>query len=168
MKLIYLSLGSNKNNPEKQIICALKKIKNNLPQSKLINYSSLYISQPINCIKQPAFLNAAAKLYTKLDPECILEYLKKIEIEQGRYIIHKKCIPRSIDIDIMLYDKIIIQNKKIFIPHKELKKRLFMLLPLSEIEKNIFFPDNSNIFELIKLNMQQSLTIYKKKKFIII
>ncbi len=101
--------------------------------------SSMYETEPWGVIDQPEFVNMAVEIETGLAPIELLERLRKIERDMGR----KKTLrwgPRIIDIDMLLYDDIIIDADGLRIPHPFMHKREFVLKPLSEIAKDVMHP----------------------------
>ena len=133
MTICYLSLGSNIGNRKKNIEKALVQLeKNNIKKIKL---SSFYETEPVGPI-QRNFYNIAGKFKTELTPVALLKKIKEIESLLGRKKTYRWG-PRIIDIDILFYGKKIIKTKNLIIPHKEICKRLFVLIPLNEIAPNL-------------------------------
>lgn len=134
---IFLSIGTNIGNRRKNILEAVKRIKN-IPFNIHSN-ASIYRTEPVGCISQDDFFNTALKGATPLSPAALLEAVKAIESDMGR----KKSIrwgPRLIDIDILIYNDIIIKNKELTIPHKRIMERYFILIMLNEIEPGLIIP----------------------------
>lgn len=165
MRTAYLSLGSNLGNKDENIIKAFSLIGN---KYKILNYSSIYLTAPVGFREQPFFLNMVVKIDSeKVAPIDILDSLKSLEKEMGR----KKSFrwgPRLIDIDILYIEGIKINTKVLTIPHRELFKRNFVLIPLSEIieyitidEKRLILKDFINP-ESDSIN---SVTLYKHVNF---
>ncbi len=138
MSITYLALGSNLVNRLKNIRTAI----DNLSKTNIIvlKTSSVYETSAYGFKDQPNFLNAVIKCKTKYNPVELLKIIKKIESEMGR-IITRRWGPRNIDIDILLYEDIILKEKSLTIPHNELKKRDFFLVPLLEIDNNLIDPE---------------------------
>ncbi len=137
MTTVFLGLGSNRGDRKKNILKAIKLLEKN--SQKVLRLSSLRETKPYGYKKQKKFLNAVIKLKTKLSPSELLELCKKIEKKIGR----KKSFrwgPREIDIDILFFGKEIIRNKKLTIPHGDLRNRTFVLQPLTEIAPNFVHP----------------------------
>lgn len=110
MKQVYISTGSNLNNPLKQTKKAIKEL-NKLHETKIIKISSFYKSKPIGPKNQPDYLNTIICLKTNLTPIVLLKKIQKIEKKQGRIRKKNRWGPRTIDLDIILYDKITIKKK---------------------------------------------------------
>lgn len=146
---VYIALGSNLDEPLKQVKSALLAIER-LPNTKMIIYSEFYRSKPLGPQNQPDFLNAVAALDTFLPPEQLLNYTQEIERHQGRTAQDQRWGPRSLDLDIMLYGNQVINTDRLIVPHYAMKERAFMLYPLSEIAPDIVFPDNEKLANRLK------------------
>jgi 2-amino-4-hydroxy-6-hydroxymethyldihydropteridine diphosphokinase len=144
--LVYIALGSNLNNPMRQIEAAVQRLKQ-LPHSVLEKLSSCYLSPPLGPADQPDFINCVAALTTSFTPEQLLDHLQNIEHEQGR-VRTLRWGPRTIDLDILLYDDQIIQTPRLTIPHCELTQRAFFIFPLFEIAPQLILPDGQALIDL--------------------
>ncbi|MCM8798482.1 MAG: 2-amino-4-hydroxy-6-hydroxymethyldihydropteridine diphosphokinase [Candidatus Omnitrophica bacterium] len=137
MKVSYIGIGSNLGNRReniKRVIEILKKDK----KVKLLKKSKIYETDPIGP-PQRKFLNGVFKIKTEYSPFELLQKMKEIEALLGR----KKTLrwgPRTIDLDILFYDKLILRTKDLTIPHPEIPKRIFVLKPLSEISPFLKHP----------------------------
>ena len=147
MTTIYISLGSNLQDPFWQIKQAVHSL-DNLPLTNLIKSSKLYKTKPIGIQSQPDFLNAVVELATDLPPNELLIECQKIETQQGRQRL-QKWGPRTIDLDILLYGNQIIQTDNLVIPHPEMTTRLFVLEPLCEIASDLILPDGVSVLSLL-------------------
>ncbi len=130
MKLVYLGLGSNVGDSEAMLRSALDKL--NGPDLKLLRVSSIYETEPIGLREQRWFLNLAAEFETDLFPKQLLHRLQKVERDLGR----KRTVPngpRTIDIDILLYGRFVVQADELEIPHPRFRERRFTLAPLAEL-----------------------------------
>lgn len=148
MKVVYLALGSNLQNPFIQLHKALLKL-SLTPAIRVLQNSSFYSSKPYGVIDQPDFLNAVAAIETSLSPHNLLNTLLTIETELGR-IRDQKWGPRLIDLDILLYENQIIHTPELIIPHPELHCRPFVLYPLAEIDPALILPDGISLQQLLK------------------
>lgn len=127
----YLGIGSNLGDKEANLKEAIRLLEED-EDSSVIRISSFIVTKPVGTVEQDDFLNGALHVRTLKSPAELLELIAKIEKALKRErIIHWG--PRTIDIDILLYDKEIIQTKDLTIPHPELTNREFVLEPLSEI-----------------------------------
>ncbi len=138
---VYLGLGSNLGNREKNIKTALKYLEDQ-PEINLIKKSSFYETEPWGNTKQNKFINAACLIETSLDPHDLLKKIKQIEYEYMGRQKTEKWGPRIIDIDILLYEDKIINDAQLTIPHPHINEREFVLAPLQEIqnENNNSYP----------------------------
>lgn len=148
MTPFYLGLGSNQDEPAMQLQRAIEALRT-LPDSRLTGVSSLYVSAPISPVRQPDFLNAAVRMETKLLPTALLSLLKGIEAHQGRERTSQRWGPRSLDIDLLLYGGLCIDTPELRLPHPELARRAFVLLPLNELEPALEIPGIGALAELL-------------------
>ena len=127
----YIALGSNIGDSETYLNEAVEKI-GQIPTCTVEKVSSYLVTEPYGVTDQPDFLNACLKMRTLLYPEELLKELNQIEKEAGRErIIHWG--PRTLDLDILLYDDIVLEEDDLCIPHVEMHKRSCVLEPLAEI-----------------------------------
>jgi 2-amino-4-hydroxy-6-hydroxymethyldihydropteridine diphosphokinase len=103
--------------------------------------SSLYRTEPVGLTAQPPFINAAAVVETRLDPQALLEFLLATERSYGRDRLHDAPKgPRSLDLDLLLLDDQVIRTQQLTVPHPALAERRFVLEPLAEIAPNWLHP----------------------------
>ena len=162
-KFAYLAIGSNLGNRINNINIAKAKLE--FQNIKIIQCSSNYESLSWPNIKNPKFINVVIKIVTLLLPEELLKICNKIEKELGR-IRTSKNGPRTCDIDIIDYDNKVFKSLKknyLNLPHSELTKRNFVLLPLYEISKKWKHPKtNIKINKLIRLLNVSDLSTIKR------
>jgi dihydroneopterin aldolase/2-amino-4-hydroxy-6-hydroxymethyldihydropteridine diphosphokinase len=130
MSTSFISIGSNIR-PLENILLCVSKLKNS-EDIKIKRISNIYYTQPWGYEEQPYFLNFIVEIETHLNPLNLLSFLKEIEKCQKK----KRDIfwgPRSIDLDIIFFDNLIIEEKNLVIPHKEMHRRGFVLYPLNEL-----------------------------------
>lgn len=144
----FIGLGSNLDNPDLQINTALTNI-NNSPNIIIIRKSSLYKTKPYGFEQQNDFVNAVIKIHTSLNPFELLDFLQEIELKQKRKRIIKWG-PRTIDLDILAYNKDVINTLHLTIPHPDLKNRGFVLKPWAEIEPEWLLPCGDMIGDIEK------------------
>ncbi|MDB6096680.1 MAG: putative 2-amino-4-hydroxy-6-hydroxymethyldihydropteridine pyrophosphokinae [Francisellaceae bacterium] len=133
---VFIGLGSNLNDPYQQLITACQALKV-IDKTKFIRVSSFYQTKPQGGPpNQSNYLNAVALLITSLTPHDLLKALQRIEDRQGRVRI-KKWGPRTLDLDILLFENQKINDEQLTIPHPLMKQRDFVLIPLREIEPNL-------------------------------
>jgi 2-amino-4-hydroxy-6-hydroxymethyldihydropteridine diphosphokinase len=134
----FIGLGSNLEDPRSQLLRAFIEL-GELPDTSLIARSSLYRSAPMGYTDQPEFVNAVAKIATALTPQALLQALLEIEHRHGRERIFRNG-PRTLDLDVLLYDDIQLHEHGLTIPHPQLRLRPFVLQPLLEIEPGCNIP----------------------------
>ena len=150
MIVAYIGIGSNLNSPIKQVKKAIVNLVI-LPEITILNSSSFYQSRPVGPQDQPDYINAVVALETRLSPEALLKALQSLEESQGRKRSGIRWGARTIDLDILLYGKDIIQTKALSIPHPQLKVREFIIYPLCEIAPNLILPTGDSVLSLKEL-----------------
>jgi 2-amino-4-hydroxy-6-hydroxymethyldihydropteridine diphosphokinase len=158
---LFLSFGSNIGNRVSYIVEAFKRlIEMGLFLSKV---SSLYSTQPYGNTEQEEFLNCVGKFRHTGDPELFLRQIKSVERAVGR-VERFKWGPREIDIDILLFGDTVLTTKELTIPHNDMIKRKFVLIPLLEIESEIRNPRDGVLFsdQLKRLDKDDWPRIYIK------
>lgn len=143
----FIGLGSNLDNPVNQIETAFQELAE-LRSSTLVNKSSLYSSAPVGPQDQPDFVNAVAELETSLDAHTLLDELQAIEQAHQR-IRERHWGPRTLDLDLLLYDAEQIKTERLTVPHAYMNERSFVLYPLSEIDPELEFPDGTPLSQLL-------------------
>ncbi len=136
MVKVYLGLGSNLGDRKGNIGSALKLLAENCD---VINISSLRETEPIGYKEQDKFLNGAVLVETSLGARELLLFLKSIEKKLGRVETFKNG-PRTIDLDILLYGDLVVNETDLIIPHPKMHEREFILKPMNEIGSEIVHP----------------------------
>jgi 2-amino-4-hydroxy-6-hydroxymethyldihydropteridine diphosphokinase len=136
--IAYIGLGSNLEDPQNQLHRAFADI-DKLPDTRVDARSSLYRSSPIGLLDQPDFVNAVAKIATGLTPQALLQALLRIEHQHGRERTVRNA-PRTLDLDVLLYDELQLHEHGLTIPHPQMHLRAFVLQPLLEIAPDIGIP----------------------------
>lgn len=166
--IAYIALGSNRGDRIKNLNGAIQEIiqdKNN----SIENVSSIYETLPYGYKDQGNFYNAVIKIKTSYQLLELLDLLKSIEQKIGREK-STKWGPREIDLDILFYNNLIYSDDRITVPHKEVAKRDFVLVPLSEIAPDLYHPVlNQKICDICMIEsektvigiIQQTLTVEK-------
>jgi len=134
----FIGIGSNLNDPIRQVELAFDLL-NDMDDVQLVARSSLYQSEALGTVEQPAFINAVALLDTTLDSRVLLNGLQDIEDTQGR----KREVrwgPRTLDLDLLVHDDRNISEPGLEVPHPGIAYRNFVLLPLREIAPNLVIP----------------------------
>lgn len=136
MATVYLGLGGNLGDRRAHLRAALARL---APAVRLEAVSSLYETEPVGYRDQPDFLNAAARATTALDPYGLLAHLRGIERALGREERFRNA-PRTVDLDILAYDEMTIDEVGLVIPHARLPERAFALAPLVELAPELPHP----------------------------
>jgi 2-amino-4-hydroxy-6-hydroxymethyldihydropteridine diphosphokinase len=152
---VFLGIGSNVGDRVHFLASAVRKLKT-LPSTELLKFSSVYETEPVGIKEQNNFLNAALWIQTSIDVKDFHTRTKAIEKEIGR----QKSIrwgPREIDIDILLFADLIIDEPVLRIPHRDMLTRKFVLQPLAEIAPGVIHPTSRiSISELLAQCTDQS------------
>lgn len=140
MATVYLGLGTNLGDKEANLRTAIYKLQERI--GKQVSLSSFYETAPWGFESDHSFLNAAIGLETSLPPIEILHITQEIEKELGRTkkSVNGSYSDRLIDIDIFLYDNLVLQTPELTIPHPLMTERDFVMKPLIEIAGNVIHP----------------------------
>lgn len=149
LNTVYIGLGSNLNNPLEQVTKALNEI-SAIKNTTLVSHSPWYKSVAIGPA-QPDFINGVAKAQTLLDAHSFLTQLQNIEQVHQR-IRREHWGPRTLDLDILLWNHETINSERLIVPHAFLKERSFVLLPLNDIANNLTLPCGQSIEQLTAYN----------------
>ena len=157
---VYLSIGSNLGDREKNLVFAYNKLKYAL---KNIKYSSFFKTEPMYNTEQPEFLNAVFSGECDMGPYELLEYIHTLEDEAGRDRAKAGWKgPRPLDIDILLYGNSVSDDPVLTLPHPGIKERGFVLIPLAEIAPDLAEPGTGTLYkDFIKNNMNNTVKYYK-------
>lgn len=146
---VFIGLGSNIDHsefgsPSEQLKLAAAAIADDDAVSDL-QLSSLFASNPMGPQNQPDFINAVAQLHCNCPADHLLDKLQQIENRFGRERKEERWGPRTLDLDILLFDQQIIQTKRLTIPHYGIAEREFVLVPLFELVPDMIMPDGRPI-----------------------
>jgi 2-amino-4-hydroxy-6-hydroxymethyldihydropteridine diphosphokinase len=136
--IAYLGLGANLGDPEEQLQEALGRL-NDAEEVEVTRVSTFYRNPPLGPENQPWYINAVARVRTRLGPEELLRLLQQIEADLGR-VRGERWGPRIIDLDLLLYNGEVIFTPKLVVPHPEMHRRVFVLAPLAEIAPRAWHP----------------------------
>jgi dihydroneopterin aldolase/2-amino-4-hydroxy-6-hydroxymethyldihydropteridine diphosphokinase len=146
---VYLSLGSNMGDRKNYLNTAINML-NDRSTTRVNKIASFIETKPYGNVNQDDFLNTAVEISTILEPNDLLKFINKIENDCGR-VRKEHWGPRTLDIDIILYEDKVINTEKLIIPHKEMHLRKFVLEPLLEIAPNACHPViGENIYQIYK------------------
>lgn len=136
--VVYIGIGANLGNPQQTVRAAITELGTALASTQITQTSSLYLSAPINA-QGDDFVNAVVELHTQLSPSELHAELQKIEHRFGRTRYYKNA-PRTLDLDLLLYDQCIIDTPTLQLPHPRMVQRAFVILPLLEIAPEVIIP----------------------------
>lgn len=150
---VYIALGSNMGDKQAHLSDAVKEIDAN-PLCSVTKVSDFIITEPVGDIEQDDFLNGCIEVVTLLTPHELLDFIHEIEQRHHRErSLHWG--PRTLDLDIIIYDDLIMADDTLIIPHPEAHKRQFVLEPLAQIAPFAFFPlQNMRINEVFEKQKQ--------------
>jgi len=151
----FIGLGSNLDDPFEQVSHALRALAS-LPHTRVLASSSFYRSAPVGYLEQPDFINAVAQLETTLSPRALLDALLGLERECGRTREFHNA-PRTLDLDVLLYDDLRHHEHSLTIPHPQMHLRAFVLRPLLEIAPDCVIPGVGAVAEVLLGCQQQQL-----------
>ncbi|WP_439826363.1 2-amino-4-hydroxy-6-hydroxymethyldihydropteridine diphosphokinase [Aeromonas caviae] len=155
---VFVAIGSNLADPLGQARRAIAALAT-LPESELRQTSRLYGSRPMGPADQPDYVNAVARLATRLSPLALLDELQRIEQAQGRVRKDERWGPRTLDLDLLLYGDEVIRHERLTVPHYDMKEREFVLLPLAEIAPSLVLPCGTPLTELVARCPRNGLAI---------
>jgi 2-amino-4-hydroxy-6-hydroxymethyldihydropteridine diphosphokinase len=135
----YIGIGSNLHGPVRQVQYAVVSL-GELPESRLVRCSPLYRNPAMGPGSQPDFVNAVAALETRLDAYRLLDELQAIEARQRRQRGRERWAPRTLDLDLLMYGNMRVDDERLTVPHPGLAKRAFVLHPLAEIAPMVEVP----------------------------
>ncbi|MBF8268936.1 MAG: 2-amino-4-hydroxy-6-hydroxymethyldihydropteridine diphosphokinase [Gammaproteobacteria bacterium] len=148
MAIAYIGLGSNLGDPARQLTDALREL-TALPGTTLVTQSSFYRSKALGQQDQPDYINAAARLETSLPAVVLMQELLGIERRHGRVRGSERWQARTLDLDLLLYDQDQIMTEGLVVPHPEIAKRNFVLMPLAEITPDLDIPGLGRVSDML-------------------
>jgi|ERR1700690_4797 2-amino-4-hydroxy-6-hydroxymethyldihydropteridine diphosphokinase len=157
----YVGLGANLDDPATQVEYAFDEL-SRLPDAFLAARSSLYVSAPVGYDQQPDFINAVAKLETRLSPRALLAALLDIEHRHGRQRTFRNA-PRTLDLDLLLYGDARFHEPGLTLPHPRMHERAFVLEPLMEIAPDLDIPGHGSAKAWLALCGSQQIHLYQSR-----
>jgi 2-amino-4-hydroxy-6-hydroxymethyldihydropteridine diphosphokinase len=136
MSTIYIALGTNLGNRSANLRAAIEALP---PEVRVTRESPVYETPPWGVTEQPAFLNMAVEAETELDAPAVLAHLKRIETRLGRQPTYRYG-PRTIDLDLLFYDDLVLDSPPLIVPHPRLHERAFVLVPLADLAPDLRHP----------------------------
>jgi 2-amino-4-hydroxy-6-hydroxymethyldihydropteridine diphosphokinase len=146
-----IALGSNLKEPKAQVRLAMRQL-NRVPSTLVVKQSSLYLTKPVGVEGQPDFINAVALVDTFLAPHDLMRGLLDIEASHGRHRIDDSPLssePRTLDLDLITYDDLVLQTASLTLPHPRAFQRAFVLVPLAEIAPDLVIPGHGVVSSLL-------------------
>lgn len=159
----YIALGSNMGDRERYLIEAIKKI-HQQPNIEVVNISSIYETDPVGYTDQDQFLNMVIYVNTDLTAFQLLSTLQEIERQLNRKR-EIKWGPRTLDLDILLFNHENIEAEQLIVPHPRMHERAFVLIPLYELNQEVSIPnvDESILTIIDQLHDKEGVRIWKQK-----
>ncbi len=146
MSSAYIGLGANLGNPHETIahaFLALTKVVN----TRVVAKSTMIVTKPWQA-QGPDFVNAVAQIETELKPDALLQALLNIELQFGRERPFKNA-PRTLDLDLLLYDDVVHHTSRLELPHPRMHERAFVLVPLIELAPDITIPGHGSAMQCL-------------------
>ncbi len=133
---VYIALGSNQGDRRRNLHAAIGALS---PAVETRQRSAVYETAPWGFTNQPNFLNQVVHAETDLSPQDLLSYLKRIEQRLGRQATFRFG-PRTIDLDLLLYDDLVLETDRLVVPHPHMAERAFVLVPLADLAPDLIHP----------------------------
>jgi 2-amino-4-hydroxy-6-hydroxymethyldihydropteridine diphosphokinase len=161
--IAFIALGSNLGDRFHYLKQALIQLDHH-ESIEIIDISSVYETDPVGYTEQSAFLNMVIKIRTSLLPLSLLEFLQQIEREGGR----KREIhwgPRTLDLDILLFNQENMEAEQLKIPHPRMTERAFVMIPLFEIDRDVYIPNQDGSISAIidVLQDKEGVRVWKRR-----
>jgi 2-amino-4-hydroxy-6-hydroxymethyldihydropteridine diphosphokinase len=146
--LAYVGLGANLGDREATLRRAVDLL-GEVSGVEVVAVSSLRETDPVGLLEQPRFLNGAVAVETDLGPRELLDALLEIERRLGRVRDGRRYGPRRVDLDLLVYDDVVLDEPGLTVPHPRLHERRFALEPLAELEPGLDVPGRGSLADLI-------------------
>jgi 2-amino-4-hydroxy-6-hydroxymethyldihydropteridine diphosphokinase len=144
----YVGLGANLGDREATLRRALELL-GDAPGVEVVAVSALRETDPVGVLDQPRFLNGAAAVETTLSPRDLLGVLLDVERALGRVRGEERWGPRAVDLDLLAYDDLVVDEPGLRVPHPRLHERRFVLEPLLELDPELRIPGRGRVSELL-------------------
>lgn len=159
MNTVFISLGSNIGNRLEYLQRAVGLLQQ-VEQVNVVNMSSVYETDPVGYGEQAAFLNMVAEIETLLTPHEILKKCNEIEAQLGR-TRDIRWGPRTVDLDILLYNEENMKTEDLIIPHPRMMERGFVLIPLVELQANLVDPQSMQLLADVAHVQKEGVHLWK-------
>ncbi len=153
----FVAIGANIGDPVATAHSALKALEA-LADVRLAAASSLYRTAPVGLANQPDFINAVVRLETPLSAPALLDVLFKVEADFGR-IRKTPNGPRSLDLDLLLFDDLVLDTPQLTLPHPRMHLRAFVLVPLAEIAPELAIPGRGTLGAWLPAVANQTISL---------
>ena len=144
----FIALGSNLGDARAQVLSAFDALAS-LPGTQLLARSHLYLTPPWGVLDQPSFVNAVALVDTTLAPHELLDALLAVERAAGRVRDGGRWGPRTLDLDVLHMDAIVMSDERLSLPHPRIHERAFVLLPLHDLAPELDLPGQGRVVDLL-------------------
>lgn len=144
----FIALGSNLGDARAQVLGAFDALAQ-LPDTRLLARSPLYLTPPWGVLEQPPFINAVAHIDTALSPHALLDALLAIERAAGRVRDGERWGPRTLDLDVLHLDGVMLSDGRLTLPHPRIRERAFVLLPLHDLAPGLQLPGQGQVANLL-------------------
>jgi 2-amino-4-hydroxy-6-hydroxymethyldihydropteridine diphosphokinase len=157
--IVYLGLGSNLGDRKANLQAAVEAME---PVARLLAASPIYETPPWGYLAQPDFLNQVIRVETDQSPSELLVYMKDLETRLGRTATVRYG-PRTIDIDILFYDDLILDEPGLTIPHPRIQGRAFVLVPLADLAPDMIHPlEGKTISAMLEQVDRSEIALYEE------
>lgn len=144
----YVALGSNLADPRHQVEQALREL-DCITETTVTAHSPLYLTPPLGPPGQADYVNAVARLRTRLEPLALLDALQAIEAAHAR-VRGEHWGPRTLDLDLLLFGERSVEHPRLRVPHAEMHRRAFVLVPLYDIDPDLTIPGHGALHTLVQ------------------
>jgi len=144
----YVGLGANLGDREATLRRAVELLRA-VRGVEVVAVSSLRETEPVGVVDQPRFLNGAVALETELSPRELLETLLAVERDLGRVRDGERWGPRTVDLDLLVYGDLVVDEHGLHVPHPRLHERAFALEPLAELDPTLEIPGRGKVSALL-------------------
>jgi 2-amino-4-hydroxy-6-hydroxymethyldihydropteridine diphosphokinase len=148
MPVAYVGLGANLG-PREETLRRAVELMRRVAGVEVVAVSELRETEPVGVVDQPLFMNGAAAVETTLTPRELLDALLRIEHELGRVRGDERWAPRTLDLDLLLYGDVRVDEPGLCVPHPRLHERRFALEPLAELDPALEIPGLGSVSELL-------------------
>jgi 2-amino-4-hydroxy-6-hydroxymethyldihydropteridine diphosphokinase len=145
----YVALGSNLGDSQRTLSRAIDAL-GSLPSTAITARSRLYRTAPWGMHEQPDFINAVVRLHTALSPHQLLDALLMIEAAAGRVRDGERWGPRTLDLDLLHMDGVVLDDPALTLPHPRIRERAFVLAPLADVAPQLELPGQGRVAELLQ------------------